>query len=69
MADEIKKALTLRQLKNCIDQAYERAGKVADHVEVEVWLDDTLYRVVRVGQFGVVPDVGITIVKESECDK
>lgn len=65
----MKKALTLRQFKSCIDQAYARAGKAADHVEVEVWLDEKLYRVVRVGQFGVVPDVGITILKESECEK
>lgn len=59
-------ALNLKALKSCIDQAYERAGKAADHVDVEVWLGDELYRVVGIGQFGVVPDVTLTIKKESD---
>lgn len=65
MGDPLK-ALTLRQLKSCIDQAWEKAGKAAEHASVEVWMGDDLYRIVSVGQFGVVPDVTLTIKKESE---
>ena len=56
--------MTLKQLKSCIDQAYKKAGaKYAAKSEIEVWLGDKLYRLASVGQFGVVPDVTLTIEK------
>jgi hypothetical protein len=54
-----EKPLRLRELKACIDRAVENAGD--GDPEVEVWFRKSMYRIVRVGQFGIVPDVTITI--------
>lgn len=51
--------MKLRQLKAVIDQAFENAEGM--DVEVEVWFKKRMYRIERVGQFGLVPDVTITI--------
>lgn len=54
--------MTLKQLKSCIDQAYKKAGeKIAATSEVEVWLGDEMLRLKSVGQFGIVPDVTLTV--------
>lgn len=58
------KILSLKALKSCIDQAWANAGEAAEHAGVEVWLGDQAYRIVSVGQFGIVPDVTLTIKKE-----
>lgn len=56
--------MTLKQLKSCIDQAYKKAGaKYAAKSEIEVWLGEKLYSLKEVGQFGVAPDVVLTIEK------
>jgi hypothetical protein len=55
-----EKPVTLRELKNCIDQAVARLDEDQD-AEVEVWYKKKGYRIFRVGQFGIVPDVTLTI--------
>lgn len=57
---EKAKPVTLRELKNCIDQAVARLDEDQD-AEVEVWYKKKGYRIFRVGQFGIVPDVTLTI--------
>ena len=51
--------MKLHELKACIDKAVENAGDY--DAEVEVWFKKSMYRIDRVAQFGVVPDVTITI--------
>lgn len=51
--------MTLKELKSVIDQAVERAGEC--DAKVEVWYKNKGYRIARVGQFGLIPDVTITI--------
>lgn len=53
--------MKLKQLKKCIDLCVKNAGKL--NPDVEVWLNDKLFRIKEIGQFGVVPDVAITITK------
>lgn len=61
MADQEKpQPVTLRELKNCIDQAVARLDEGED-AQVEVWYKKKGYRIFRVGQFGIVPDVTLTI--------
>ena len=55
--------MKLKDLKKAIDQAVKYAGKCDP--DVEVWLGEKkMYRIKRIGQFGLVPDVTITL-----CDK
>jgi hypothetical protein len=58
--------MTLKELKSCIDQAYKAAGKTAATANVEVWHNGQTYTITRIGQFGVVKDVSITIEKEGK---
>ena len=54
--------MRLKDLKSCIDQAFEKTDD--GDVDVEVYIvndDDKVFEVVRVGQFGFVPDVTIGI--------
>jgi hypothetical protein len=51
--------MKLKQLKSCIDQCVKKAGKL--NPDVEVWVGNSMYRIKRVGQFGVVPDVTLTV--------
>jgi len=53
--------MKLKQLKSCIDQCVVSAGKL--NPNVEVWIGDKSYRIKEVSQFGVVPDVAITLTK------
>lgn len=54
--------MKLKKLKEVIDQAVENAGDCDP--DVEVWFKKSMYRIMDVGQFGVVPDVTITIGKK-----
>ena len=58
------KSLTLRQLYSCLGQCVVKAGSLDP--DVEVWIGEKLYRVVRVGQFGVMPDVTLELREEVE---
>lgn len=58
--------MTLKDFKSCIDQAYKAAGKTAKTAKVEVWLNGETYAITRIGQFGVVRDVNISIEKEGK---
>ena len=59
--------MKLKQLKKCIDLCVKNAGKL--NPDVEVWLNDKLFRIKEIGQFGVVPDVAITITKVRQAMK
>lgn len=52
--------MKLKELKAVIDKAVERAGDCDP--DVEVWVGDKrAYRIGRIGQFGVIPDVTIHV--------
>lgn len=51
--------MKLKELKLAIDKAVEYAGDC--DVDVEVWYKNKGYRIGQIGQFGVIPDVVITI--------
>jgi len=54
--------MKLKELKRAIDIAVEYAGDLDP--EVEVWFKKSMYRIQSISQFGVVPDVTITIGKK-----
>jgi hypothetical protein len=47
--------ISLKKFKSIVDRAVKDAGKAADHVGIEVWYKKKCYKIVRVGQFSVVP--------------
>lgn len=51
--------MKLKKFKEIIDKAYEQAEGC--DVEVEVWLKNSMYDIQRIGQFGVIPTVTITL--------
>ena len=52
--------MKLKMLKTLIDEAVAYAGDCDP--DVEVWVGEKrAYRIGRIGQFGVVPDVTITV--------
>lgn len=55
--------MTIKELKSCVDQCAKKAGKTAATAKVEIWLGDKMYTIKEVRQFGVVPDMSITIEK------
>ena len=59
--------MKLKVLKSLIDKAAGQAGD--SDPDVEVYHGDTLYEIVRVGQFNIVPDVVITVVKPTRKGK
>lgn len=55
--------MKLKELKTAIDKAVEYAGDCDP--DVEIWIGDKrAYKVGRIGQFGVVPDVTIHVGKK-----
>ena len=57
--------LTLKQLQKVIDKAVKKAGK--HDYQVEVWFRGAgPFKIVSVGQFGIVPDVTLDIDVEKE---
>lgn len=60
--------MKLEEFKKIIDKAYEQAEGC--DVDVEVWLKNGMYKIQKIGQFGVVPTVTITLgEKMFELDK
>ena len=57
--------MKLRKLKEVIDQCVERAEDCDP--DVEVWFKKSMYRIREIGQFGVIPDVTISI-GEKVCE-
>lgn len=55
------KPFTLDGLLNCLKQAKENAGD--NDANIEVWVDNKMYRIIRVGQFGVTPTTTLTLGK------
>jgi hypothetical protein len=52
--------MKLSELRRVLDRAAEKAGDVDD--EVEVWINEyQMCRIVRVGQFSVVPTVTLSL--------
>lgn len=51
--------MKLKKLKEIIDKCVENAGDTDP--DVEVWFKKAMYDIREIGQFGVVPDVTITI--------
>jgi len=52
--------MKLKELKSVIDQAVEYAGDC--NPDVEIWIGDKkAYRIGRIGQFGVIPDLTISV--------
>lgn len=53
--------MTIKELKSCVDQCAKKAGQAAATAHVEIWLGDKMYSIKEISQFGVVPDMMITI--------
>lgn len=53
--------MKLKEFKKLIDKTARRAGKC--DVDIEFWLNDKPLEIKEMGQFGVVPDVVITLEK------
>ncbi len=54
--------MKLREFKKIVDAACKRAGKAAEHADVEFWVgEDSCHEVEHIGQFSVVPDLVITL--------
>ena len=52
--------MKLKKLKEVIDQAVEYAGDCDP--DVEIWVGDKkAYRIGRIGQYGLIPDVTISV--------
>jgi len=51
--------MELREFKKIIDKADRHAGKCK--VNVEFWVNDKPLDIKEIGQFGVIPDVVITL--------
>ena len=52
--------MKLKKLKEIIDQCVENAGDCDP--EVEIWVGDKkAYRIGRIGQYGLIPDVTISV--------
>lgn len=52
--------MKLKKLKEVVDKCVENAGELDP--DVEVWVGVTkAYRIGSIGQFGVIPDVTITV--------
>ncbi len=49
--------MTLLELKWAVDQAVEIAGDAANRAKVEVWCKKKMYRLRRVGQYQVMPNL------------
>ncbi len=62
---------SLAELKSCIEKAaktVERCGFDPDEIPIEVWDGDKRFRIMGVGQFGVIPDVTIDIEPWGEAE-
>ncbi len=60
MKPEIKLKKLLEILQGCYDRHADNP-ECADNIAVEFWLGDQMVELDRIGQFGVVPDVTITV--------
>jgi hypothetical protein len=58
------KLIKLKKLIEVLQGAYDRhkdAPKCANNIRVEFWLGEQMVELERIGQFGVIPDVTITL--------
>jgi hypothetical protein len=56
--------IKLKKLIEVLQSAYDKHKdnpRCADSIKVEFWLEDEWVELSRIGQFGVVPDVTITL--------
>jgi hypothetical protein len=61
-----EKPMTFKEVFHCLCQANENVG---DHdVELEVWIGEQMYQVVRVGQFGIIRHVTLTLTEKPLMD-
>jgi hypothetical protein len=63
---ENKEPLTFKQVLNCFRQAQKGLGK--NDVDLEVWIGQKMYYVVRVGQFGIIKTVTLTLTDKPVFD-
>ena len=59
--------MTFKEVFSCFKQANKVLGKNGD-VDIEVWIENKMYRIMRVGQFGFVPTVTLTLVDKPEFE-
>lgn len=60
MKPNIKLKKLLELLQGCYDK-HKDSPEVADNIEVEFWQGDRIVNLERIGQFGIKPDVTITL--------
>lgn len=51
--------MKLSELQRALNECSERAGDYDP--DIEIWFKKSMYSIMSIGQFGVVPDVTITI--------
>lgn len=59
-----QESLTFKQVFSCLKQANKRLGK--NDIDLEVWVGNKMFRVIRVGQFSIIPTVTITLTDKPE---
>ena len=64
---KVKKPMTFKEVLSCLQQANEVIPSDSD-VALEVWLGEKMYKIIRVGQFGVIPDVTLTLADKPFAD-
>ncbi len=57
--------MKLRDLKSVVDQAVATAGDT--NPDVEVWVDDKMYRIESARQFNICPDFVLTLKTEPDA--
>jgi hypothetical protein len=57
--------MKLAEFARYINQAVERAGNTAEHVDIFVDFKKTEYEIIGVSQFSVIPETYITIGKKT----
>lgn len=62
MKPNIKLKKLLEILQSCYDR-HKDNPECADNIEVEFWQGEKLIQLDRIGQFGIKPDVTITVSK------
>ena len=65
--EEFVKAYSFKEVLRCFKKANKEIGR--HDVDLEVWIGKKMYRVVRVGQFGIIKTVTLTLTDNPEFDE
>jgi len=66
MKPKHKKPMTFKEVFSCLCQANDYLGDCDG--ELEVWIGEQMYKIVRVGQFSIIPTVTLTLTERPLMD-